>query len=341
MPSVAVLIAAYNAVDTLPRCLDSLCSQTLSDIELICIDDCSTDATPTLLQERAAADPRIVVIRTPHNSGQAMARNLGLERVTAPYVCMVDADDWLSHDCLQQALDVIQAHPQTDCVAFSVVMHYDADGGREQDYGLPAPLARGQALSGIDALRYCADGWALHGLYLTRTELHRQIPFDTTSRLYSDDNTSRLHYLHSREVRACGGRYYYRRHAQSLTTSFNILSFDFMEANLSLRRALHEYELTHSPLPEDIKQMLETQRWSIFLRCYRLYIVHRDEFIPEQQRDVSHRLTTTLATFSTATLPASHRRRFGYLLLRQPTLFALQQRLFVALRRLLHKPIDK
>ena len=49
-PQIAILVAAYNAEQTLPRCLDSLCQQSLQDIEILCVDDCSTDDTPALEQ---------------------------------------------------------------------------------------------------------------------------------------------------------------------------------------------------------------------------------------------------------------------------------------------------
>ena len=184
MTEVAILVAAYNAASTLPRCLDSLCNQTLTAIEILCVDDCSTDSTLTYLRHRAEADPRIRVLQTARNSGQAVARNLALQHVRAPYVCMVDADDWLAPDALEQAVAVFRQYPQTDCCVFRLVLHEAADGS-EHDYGLPQPLAAGRPLTGQEAFELCLDGWKLHGLYLTRTKLHRQYPFDTATRLYS------------------------------------------------------------------------------------------------------------------------------------------------------------
>jgi len=325
MPKIAVLVAAYNAEKTLPRCLDSLCQQTLSDIEIMCVDDCSTDDTGDLLRTRSRLDGRIRVLKTRENSGQAVARNLALEQVTAPYVCMVDADDWLSADALESALDVFQNYPQTDCCVFHLMHHFE--DGHEEDFGLPMQLAMGDVLSGQEAFELCLDGWQLHGLYVTRTSLHRQYPFDTTTRLYSDDNTSRIHYLHSREVRACAGIYYYRKHAESMTISFNLRRFDFMEAQLSMKWALKDVEL-----PKKLRERVEGGRWMTFIACYRLYIQHEKEIKDEDRQALQKRFKTILHTFRPSRLPLRYRWRPGYWLAVSMRFFDWQQRLFTLLR---------
>ena len=325
MSQIAVLVAAYNAEATLPQCLDSLCQQTLHDIEVWCIDDCSTDDTLSLLQTRSRLDSRIHILQTPTNSGQAVARNLALPQVTAPYVCMVDADDWLSPDALQSALDVFDQYPHTDCCAFRLMQHYT--DGSEEDFGLPAQLELGEMLTGQEAFELCLDGWQLHGLYVTRTELHRKYPFDTATRLYSDDNTSRLHYLHSREVRACAGIYYYRKHPDSMTISFNLRRFDFMEAQLSLKFALKDVALT-----KELRRKVEGDRWRTFIGCYRLYLQHEQEIAEADQTVLHHRFATILHTFRPSQLAFRYRWKPGYWLTTNTRFFDLQQRIYHLLK---------
>lgn len=332
MAQIAVLIAAYNASSTLPRCLDSLCAQTLTDIEVVCVDDCSTDDTFSLLQSRAANDSRIVVLQSPVNSGQAVARNLALDRVTAPLVCMVDADDWLSPNALERAVDVFRRHPLTDCVAFRLRRVFP--DGSEEEWPMPEALLSQKLVSseafitGEEAFSLCMNGWQLHGLYVVRTALHRQIPFDTTTRLYSDDNTSRLHYLHSREVRACDGIYFYRQHATSMTTSFNIHRFDFMEANLSLLTALQQEKVS-----DDILRNFEGHRWLTFIACYRLFLAHRSELSSADIAALGQRFATIFRTFRRARLPLRYRWKPGYWLTPDLCLFKLQQRLHACCSR--------
>lgn len=322
MSTVAILVAAYNAERTIGRCLDSLLSQTLADVEVLCADDCSTDATPAILQRYAAQDSRVRVFQTPANQGQACARNLALSHATAPFVCMVDADDWLSENALASAVDVFRRHPLTDCVLFRLVKVFD-EGVRTEDYGLPERLAEGGCLSGTEALRLSIDGWQLHGLYVTRTELHRRYPFDTSSRLYSDDNTTHLHYLHSREVRACAGQYFYRQHA-SLTKSFNILHFEYIHANLALRQTL-----IREGVDSGLLSIYEGHRWGNFVGVYRTYLKHRAELSADERKSLRQSFVDILRTFSRRNLPRHNRCKPGYCLLPYP-LFHLQELLYMA-----------
>lgn len=329
MPQIAILVAAYNAEQTLPHCLDSLCQQTLQEIEILCVDDCSTDDTCNLLRNRSRMDARIQVLQTRENSGQAVARNLALEHVTAPYVCMVDADDWLSTDALESALDVFRQYPETDCCAFHLTQHFE--DGREEDFGLPAQLELGEALTGQEAFELCLDGWQLHGLYVTRTSLHRQFPFDTATRLYSDDNTSRIHYLHSRFVRACTGVYYYRKHAESMTLSFNLRRFDFMEAQLSLKHSLKDVAL-----PDELRHRVEGGRWKTFIACYRLYLQHQNEIADEDKKGLRQRFSTILHTFQPSELTLKYHWKPGYWITSSVRKFDWQQRTYHLLKRILN-----
>ena len=346
MPQIAVLVAAYNAERWLSQCLDSLLGQTLHEVEILCIDDCSTDGTAAIIDDYARRDSRVKALRTEHNSGQAVARNLALESVTAPYVCMVDADDWLSPDALASAVDIFSHYPATDCVVFRLIKAYADDvstGCREaqhpessetvrtEDYGLPEPLAHDGVLSGLEAARLSLDGFRLHGLYVTRTELHRRYPFDTATRLYSDDNATHLHYLHSREVRACSGRYFYRQHP-SLTQAFNPLHFAMLEANLSLRRTL-----LREGVPNDILRTYESHRWLNFVILYRTLLKHRDELSADLLADLTRRFTATLATFSHSTLPLRACWKPGYWLFPRLATFDLQQRAYLQYK-LRHDP---
>lgn len=325
-PVVSVLVAAYNAASTLPRCIDSLCSQSLADIEILCVDDCSTDDTLKYLRSRAASDSRIHVMQTNANSGQAVARNMALAQARGTFVAMLDADDWMSEDCLQSAVDVFAKYPQTDCVVLRLMQHFEADGS-EVDYGLPAALDEGRALTGSEAFELCLNGWQLHGLYITRTELHQRIPFDTSCRLYSDDNTARLHYLESREVRACNGIYYYRKHDASMTMSFNIRRFDFMEANLSLLKALQSRGIA-----KPLMQRFQVQRWMTFIGCYRLFLLHRNELPNSALSGLRQRFANVFKTFSRRDIPLRSHLKPGYWLTCCMWMFDMQQRLYTWLK---------
>ena len=113
MSRVTVLVAAYNAEKYLETCLDSLAAQTLKDIQIVCIDDASTDSTLQILQRYAAKDSRIQILQRSENAGQAVARNMGIDVADGDYIAMLDADDWLSADALEKAVDILDSDAPT------------------------------------------------------------------------------------------------------------------------------------------------------------------------------------------------------------------------------------
>ena len=95
--SISIIIPVYNTEKYLKKCLDSVISQTFSDIEIICVNDGSTDNSPAILQEYAQKDKRIIVINQ-KNLKQGAARNNALKIARGKYVQFVDSDDYLRQD---------------------------------------------------------------------------------------------------------------------------------------------------------------------------------------------------------------------------------------------------
>ncbi|WP_410984906.1 glycosyltransferase [Bacillus cereus] len=93
-PKVSIIIPVYNVENLLGRCLNSLMSQTLEDIEIIMINDGSTDRSAEILNEYAKKDKRIIVIEK-ENGGVSSARNKGIQIASGEYIGFVDPDDWI------------------------------------------------------------------------------------------------------------------------------------------------------------------------------------------------------------------------------------------------------
>ena len=275
---ISVLMAVYNAEKWLPQALQSiLIDQTHQDVELIAIDDCSTDRSPEILAEWQTRDVRLKVLRTPVNSGQAVARNLGIADITGQVVCMVDSDDWLDSRALELVVQPFEKNPDVDCALFRLVRDY----------------------------------------------IQRKFPYDESTRLYSDDNTTRIHYLHSRKVAFTGGTYYYRRHAESMTARISLDRFLYMEANLSMKRQLEREHV--SP---DILRLYEEHRWLNYIGQWALYYYNKECFNATERKEILERLRTCYATFS----GQPHRLKLGYVRLRPYALFVLQEKLYFTLR---------
>lgn len=97
----SIVVPAYNTAPYFPRCLDSLLSQSFGDLELIIVDDGSTDGTGHIADKYAAADDRVQVIHT-ENSGVSKARNVGICQATGEYILFVDSDDTLVPGALER-----------------------------------------------------------------------------------------------------------------------------------------------------------------------------------------------------------------------------------------------
>ena len=93
--AVSVVIPVYNKEQYLHDCLNSLCNQTLKNIEIICINDASTDNSPNILEEFAQKDSRIKIINNAENFGISKSRNIGMEIAHGEYIGFVDGDDWI------------------------------------------------------------------------------------------------------------------------------------------------------------------------------------------------------------------------------------------------------
>ena len=99
-PKISIIIPVYNVEDYIARCLDSCIEQTLYDIEIICVDDGSTDSTPAILEAYAALDHRIQVYHR-SNCGVSASRNFGIEHSCGRWIMFVDSDDYLSESACE------------------------------------------------------------------------------------------------------------------------------------------------------------------------------------------------------------------------------------------------
>ena len=109
---LSVIIPIYNTKEYLPRCLDSILDQTYPSLEIICVDDGSTDGSAELLDDYATKDSRIQVLHK-SNGGPSSARKAGLSHATGIYTTFVDSDDWVDADMYKDLMEGIRLHDAT------------------------------------------------------------------------------------------------------------------------------------------------------------------------------------------------------------------------------------
>ena len=133
MAKVSVVIPTYNVEQYLRECLDSITQQTLQEIEIICVNDGSTDSSLEIINEYAEKDPRIIVITGP-NGGYGKAMNKGLDAATGEYIGIVEPDDYISLTMYEDLYEIAVKHDldfvKADFYRFST----DDDGNLDKDY---------------------------------------------------------------------------------------------------------------------------------------------------------------------------------------------------------------
>lgn len=131
MAEISVIIPVFNTEQYLDRCLDSVLGQTFEDLEVICVDDVSTDGSATLIARRAGKDSRLRYLRQEANAGPGKARNRGIEAATGNYVYFLDSDDWIEPDFLSRMWSMAAETGRDVIINSSFVKEYDGTGKKE------------------------------------------------------------------------------------------------------------------------------------------------------------------------------------------------------------------
>ena len=127
------IIPVFNAREYIKECLNSILNQSMSDFEIICIDDCSTDNSLEILENFSQMDERIVVHSNKKNMGAGFSRNIGLNYATGEYIAFVDADDWIEKDFCKILYNNAKTN-DSDIVLFNAIEYYLNNTTRKRIY---------------------------------------------------------------------------------------------------------------------------------------------------------------------------------------------------------------
>lgn len=177
-PAVSVVMAAYNGAHLIGETLASLSAQTMTDFEVLVVDDCSTDATRDVV--RAWPDPRVRLIAAPVNGGPVRARNLAFAQARGRYIAGLDQDDICLSDRFARQVAYLDAHRDVTMVAAAASV-FEGDATRPSPH---APISTPALI-----------GWLLHihnplvwSTTMIRGEVARTLdPFTDPDRLYAED----------------------------------------------------------------------------------------------------------------------------------------------------------
>lgn len=325
MTNISILVAVYNGERYLRQCLDSILEQTMKDLQVICVDDASTDHSLDILREYAAKDSRVQVLSLETKVGVAAARNRGLRLATGKYVCFVDCDDWIAPNAMEEIGKVFSSYPQTDCVLFDLYLS-------DERGSWPYPMVAFEVMTGKEAFEKSL-AWEIHGVYAVRTSLHKAYPYEVAMGTYGDEITTRIHYIHSRDVRTSRAKYYYRQHLQSVTHAISISRFDILLADQWLKHFLLKENVGH-----DVLRQHENLTWLNVIGMYKLYYYHRKHFSSKECHHALSLVKQAWASIEPGLLRRAIKRKFGYIPFHHSWfLFRLQEEMYFTLRRILRR----
>ena len=166
---ISIIVPVYNTEPYLPQCLDSILAQTYTDLEILLIDDGSTDRCGEICNQYAARDPRIRVFHT-ENRGLSAARNLGLDQAKGDYIGFVDSDDWIEPDMYEVLLQKAE-ETKADIVECGVYLEYP---GKTEER-----KRKNQIMSGSKAIYELLNGYLSDCVWdkIWNSKCFRQIRF--------------------------------------------------------------------------------------------------------------------------------------------------------------------
>lgn len=124
-PKISVIVSVYNTEKYIEKCLDSLLNQTYSNIEIVVINDCSTDGSLKILKKYAKKYDNMVLIENKENKGLSYSRNVGLEKATGEYIGYIDSDDYVDSTYYEQMMKAIKKEKSEIAIADMKIVYED------------------------------------------------------------------------------------------------------------------------------------------------------------------------------------------------------------------------
>ena len=264
-PLVSIIVPAYNVERYIEECIDSLLNQSYKNIEIIVLDDASTDATRYLLKQYKG---RIQIIENDTNQGQGARRNQGIKLAKGDYIYFVDSDDWIESKTIEELVNQA-VKTDADLVRFNGKAF--SEGGvtleREGQYNFSHQLEHQKVYTGDDLLDKNRRSFSAspclylikksvidqHNLYFLEGVLHEDEYF--TTRLFISIES--MTYLNK--------AYYNRRYrvASTMTEQSNLHKLKSFESYLKIFKAL-EKEYQRTDLGQPKKQFIKRQMLSVY-----------------------------------------------------------------------------
>jgi len=275
---VSVIVPVYNVEKYLPNCLDSIINQSLEDIEIICIEDKSTDNSRDILEYYSKKDNRIKVIKNQSNMSLGASRNIGMQQVRGKYIFFLDSDDWIDLDCLKILYEKSE-ELKLDMLFFKAI-NYDENKNTfyKTDYYEIHPLKEFENkifnykdISKNDLFKITVTAWSK----LYSTKFLKKIDVKFPEKIIHEDNLFYFKVMFkANRISFCSHDFYNRRRRNdSITTTYD----DFMIGTIKIQDMILNYFLENN-LYDDYKEVL-LNKLCFFIK-YRFNLIDK-KYKPE------------------------------------------------------------
>ena len=228
-PKISVIIPVYNTERYLDKCLDSIVKQTLKNIEIIVVNDCSQDNSLEIIEDYKQKDDRIIVINNIKNLGLGGARNVGMQRATGDFISFVDSDDWIENNTLESAYNEAIAN-NADVVLFRYTFFFEKS---DTYYSAKKIKHKLKTPNNIITIYDCPELFNVTSacLKLYKNKVLKDSDITFPEKLYYEDIpfSFKLYFSMNKAVILDEPLYYYRQHEGTITSDRGKKMFDIIK----------------------------------------------------------------------------------------------------------------
>lgn len=267
---ISIVVPVYNAENYLEECLDSLLNQTYSNIEIICINDKSTDKSLEIIKNYMCLDKRIKLIDKVKNEGVIAARNDAYKICTGNFICNVDSDDFLEQTSIEEVYKFLKEE-NLEISLFDSYYFWNKDNMKRINQ-----FENDIIITGKEAFIKSLD-WkiALYGIY----KKNIIIQYCDENYFNGDELAGRKRILNSEKIGLSRGKHFYRQHNTSLTKNkkFNPKKFEILLTDLELKKIIKTQCL-------EILNKFESKRLSTIINFLEDYLKSYEKISEENKK---------------------------------------------------------
>lgn len=226
LPLISVVVPVYNVEPYLDRCVKSIVSQTYKNLQIILVDDGSTDKSGEMCDEYSKKDTRIIVIHK-KNGGLSDARNVGIEIANGQYITFIDSDDSVENDMIEYLYYLVKNYNCRMSLCTHAIVFNDGDKIKRIGNGIEEKLTDKECIERMCYHKFIdTSAWAK----LYETSIFKTIKYPK-GKLFEDIGTTYKTFMECKSI-ACGYKpkyYYYVRSNSIVTSSFSVRKLDLIE----------------------------------------------------------------------------------------------------------------